>query len=125
MSLVKGKGTKPELAVRRVTYALGYRYRLHKRELPGRPDLVFARLKKVIFVHGCFWHRHSGCPRCRLPKTRKHFWGMKLEGNRLRDLKNQRLLREQGWSFLLIWECQTEDATVLEGIIRSFLEDGT
>jgi DNA mismatch endonuclease (patch repair protein) len=122
MSLVKGKDTKPELLVRREVYALGYRYRLHKRDLPGCPDLVFERLKKVIFVHGCFWHRHSGCSRCRLPKTRKRFWRTKLEGNKRRDLRNQKLLEGRGWKLLVIWECETEDVKVVREIVRTFLE---
>ncbi len=96
MSRVKSRDTKPELAVRRLVHSMGYRYRLHGK-LPGRPDLVFAARRKVIFVHGCFWHRHSGCPNCRLPKSRLAFWKPKLEANKKRDRKNQQSLRRLGW----------------------------
>ena len=89
MGRVKGKDTKPELAVRRLVYGLGFRYRLHSARLPGKPDLALARLRSVIFVHGCFWHRHSGCALCRMPKSRRDFWEPKLEGNRKRDSRNQ------------------------------------
>ncbi|MBW8748564.1 MAG: DNA mismatch endonuclease Vsr, partial [Acidobacteria bacterium] len=94
MSLVKASDTKPEMIVRRLVHALGFRYRLHVRGLPGTPDLVFSRLRKVIFIHGCFWHRHRHrfCKLARMPKSRLDFWETKLEGNRLRDLKNKRLL---------------------------------
>src|SRR3989339_2143356 len=120
MGLVKAKDTKPELLVRRVVYALGYRYRLHKRDLPGCPDLVFGQRKKIIFVHGCFWHRHNQCSRCRLPKTRKLFWHTKLQGNRRRDLRAQKLLVKQGWKFLVIWECETENVENIRRIVRLF-----
>ncbi|HBI46414.1 MAG TPA: very short patch repair endonuclease, partial [Planctomycetales bacterium] len=86
MSRVRNKDTKPELVVRRLVHSLGYRYRLHSGRLPGRPDIVFAGRKKVVFVHGCFWHRHRGCALCRMPKSRLDFWAPKLEGNRRRDI---------------------------------------
>lgn len=120
MSRVKSRDTKPEMAVRRLVFSLGYRYRLHGR-LPGRPDLVFAGRRKVIFVHGCFWHRHRGCPNCRLPKSRLEFWRPKLEANRKRDGANQRRLRRLGWSVLVVWECELSDATHLTNRIRKFL----
>ncbi len=123
MGLVKNKDTKPELLVRRLTHAMGYRYRLHSRELPGHPDLVFTRRRKVIFVHGCYWHRHGNCPLTRLPKSRLAFWAPKLEQNKERDTRNQRNLREMGWRFLIIWECELGDLEELRHSIRCFLED--
>ena len=122
MALVKSKDTKPEIAVRRLIHRMGYRYRLHSRVLPGHPDLVFPTRKKVIFVHGCFWHRHKGCPNTRLPKTRLDFWKPKLEKNRKRDLAKQRKLRRQGWRMLVVWECQINNEKKLSGRLRAFLE---
>lgn len=124
MSRVRGTDTKPELAVRRLVHAMGYRYRLHGRRLPGRPDLVFAGRRKVIFVHGCFWHRHPdpNCKLARLPKSRLDFWRAKLEGNRERDLRNEETLKEQGWEALVIWECQLRDRDRLRDTIRGFLQ---
>ena len=108
MSRIQGKDTKPEMDVRRVLHALGYRYRLHARDLPGSPDLVFPARRKVIFVHGCFWHRHY-CRYGRVrPKTRSAFWEKKLEGNRERDKRNRQALRRQGWDVFVAWECQTK-----------------
>lgn len=121
MSLVKNRDTKPEMVVRRLVFSLGYRYRLHAPDIPGRPDLVFRRTRKLIFVHGCFWHRHSGCPRCRMPKSRIEFWRAKLNGNRKRDKRVQEKLAEQGWAVLIIWECETEDVSLLRKNIRKFL----
>ena len=108
MSLVRSKDTKPELRVRRLVHSLGYRYRLQARDLPGRPDLVFRRRRKVMFVHGCFWHRHSCQMGNRIPKTRVGFWSEKLERNERRDTAIARKLRKDGWSVLVIWECQTK-----------------
>jgi DNA mismatch endonuclease (patch repair protein) len=110
MSLVRNKDTKPELAVRRLVYAMGYRYRLHGR-LPGRPDLVFGRRQRVIFIHGCFWHRHAGCPNCRLPRSRLDFWKPKLEANQQRDRRNLARLRRLGWRILTVWECELRSLT--------------
>jgi len=123
MSRVKAKGSKPEMAVRRLVYGMGFRYRLHRRELPGSPDLVFASRRRVIFVHGCFWHRHDCKAGRRLPKTRLDFWRPKLEGNLRRDLDNQARLRREGWKVLVVWECEVGDTTALAGRIRRFLED--
>lgn len=122
MGRVRGANTKPEMAVRRLAHAMGYRYRLHVRELVGHPDMVFVSRKKVIFVHGCFWHRHAGCKNCRLPKSKLDFWQPKLEGNRLRDEANQKKLRESGWDVLVIWECEVRNQQVLRERIQSFLE---
>ena len=123
MSKVRGKDTGPEMAVRRIAHALGYRYRLHCRDLPGTPDLVFRRMKKVIFVHGCLWHRH-GCVLDRPPKSRKEFWEAKLQGNKERDRKRQHELRKLGWRVLVLWECQLERKT-LPKRIRHFLDGST
>ena len=124
MARVRGKDTRPELLVRRLVFALGYRYRLHARDLPGRPDLVFRKRRKVIFVHGCFWHRHAagGCALARLPKSRLDFWLPKLEGNKDRDKRNKRALARDGWKVLTIWECQLGDAKRLRTTIRRFLD---
>ncbi|WCM28371.1 DNA mismatch endonuclease Vsr [Sphingomonas sp. QA11] len=125
MSRVRSRDTKPEMLVRRVTHRLGYRYRLHKAGLPGKPDLVFAGRRKVIFVHGCFWHRHPDpeCKLARLPKSRHDFWIPKLEGNRARDERVARELMEQGWGVLEIWECQCKKREQLENAIREFLDE--
>lgn len=127
MSRVRNKDTKPELKVRRLTHGLGYRYRLHRKDLPGKPDLVFPSRRKVIFVHGCFWHRHPDpdCKLARLPKSRLDFWVPKLEANRERDERNLKLLVENGWEPLVIWECQTRNMVEVERRVRAFLEDET
>lgn len=121
MARVKGKDSKPELMVRSLTHRLGYRFRLHGSYLPGKPDLVFASLGKVIFVHGCFWHRHSQCHLARLPKSRPAFWLPKLENNRLRDRANQRSLKRLGWRFLIIWECELSNNDRTRSRISKFL----
>lgn len=109
MALVKARDTLPELLVRRWIHSLGYRYRLHVRRLPGTPDLVFPARRKVVFVHGCFWHRHAGCALARMPKSRLSFWREKLEGNRLRDIRNRPALAKLGWRSHVIWECELRD----------------
>jgi DNA mismatch endonuclease (patch repair protein) len=122
MSRIRGKDTAPEIAVRRLVHRLGYRFRLHKRELPGCPDIVLPRHKKVIFVHGCFWHMH----RCRYgrvrPKTNKRFWEKKRTGNVGRTRKDIRALRRLGWKVLVIWECQTRDTKSLYSRLKAFLK---
>lgn len=124
MSRVRNKDTKIEFIVRRLAHSMGYRYRLHVRDLPGAPDLVFSSRKKVIFVHGCFWHRHSKtCPLTRWPKSKLDFWKPKLERNHERDLSSQKKLRELGWNVLVIWECQVRDADAVADRIEAFLED--
>lgn len=122
MSAVKGKNTGPELAVRKLVHGLGYRYRLHGKGLPGKPDLVFRCRGAIIFVHGCFWHRHPGCALARLPKSRNDFWEPKLTANRVRDLRNERALRALGWRVQVIWECQIANTERLEGRLRRFLD---
>ena len=123
MARIRGRDSKPEMIVRRLTHALGFRYRLHRRNLPGTPDLVFASRRKVIFVHGCFWHRHPdpACKLARMPKTKLDFWAPKLENNRKRDEANLARLRDLGWQTLVIWECETGDHGALEARIEEFL----
>jgi len=121
MGRVRGKDTKPEMIVRRLVHGMGFRYRLHRRNLPGSPDLVFLSRKKAIFVHGCFWHRHPDCKLARIPKSRHDFWVPKLEGNRKRDLRNQEALATLGWDYLVVWECQVRDTVDLKEMIRIFL----
>jgi len=121
MSRVRSANTKPELAVRRLLYSMGYRYRLHPRSLPGNPDLVFFARQKAIFIHGCFWHQH-GCRQYRMPRTRRDFWVSKLKRNKLRDGEVQRQLQERGWGSLVIWECQLKDMTKMKEIFAAFLE---
>ena len=121
MSRIRGRDTKPELAVRRLVHGMGYRYRLHDGRLPGKPDLVFPSRRKVILVHGCFWHRH----RCRLgqvmPATRREFWKAKLAGNKARDARNRRRLRRAGWQILVVWECQIKRSDELVNRLNVFL----
>jgi DNA mismatch endonuclease, patch repair protein len=121
MSRIRGKDTGPEMAVRRIVHALGYRYRLHCRDLPGTPDLVFRRVRKVIFVHGCFWHRHDRCPRAYTPKSRQSFWREKFRLNKQRDLMQIRRLTKDGWAVLLIWECELSSMTSVTRRISAFL----
>jgi DNA mismatch endonuclease, patch repair protein len=121
MSLVRSKDTKPEIVVRRLAHAQGYRFRLHVRDLPGCPDLVFPKYWTVIFVHGCFWHQHRCSLGNRMPKSRLRFWRPKLEGNANRDRRNVAKLRAMGWRVLIVWECQTKEAERLALTIRRFL----
>lgn len=122
MALIRGKDTKLEMAVRRLVHGLGYRYRLHGRDLPGTPDMVFRSRGKVIFVHGCFWHGHD-CNLGRMPKSRISFWSQKIQGNRERDKRVLSELSRLGWKSLVIWECETRDLKRIEQRIRSFLDD--
>lgn len=105
MSRIRGTHTKPELLVRKGLHARGLRFRLHRRDLPGRPDLVLPKYRAVVFVHGCFWHAHT-CQKGRIPGTRSDFWRAKFEGNRKRDARSARALREAGWRVFKVWECQ-------------------
>src|SRR5690606_17349794 len=113
--------SEPELRVRRVAHELGYRFRLHRRDLPGSPDLVFPRLRKAIFVHGCFWHRHPGCARATSPKTRAEYWQEKFLRNVARDAARLTELRELGWDVLVVWECETTNQRALAATLLSFL----
>ena len=125
MALIRGTDTGPELVVRRIVHSMGFRYRLHVKTLPGKPDLVFPRLRKVILVHGCFWHRHrkKTCTLARLPKSRVEFWQSKLEGNRLRDQTIKRSLRKAGWSILEVWECEMQNFDALRHRLRYFRDN--
>jgi len=122
MSRIRGKDTKLEMLVRRLIWALGFRYRLHRKDLPGCPDVVFSSRKKAIFIHGCFWHRHEGCTANRIPKSNVEFWTDKLNKNHFRDVNSQLKLREMGWSVLVIWECETKDREALLDKVKTFLE---
>lgn len=122
MQRIRSKDTKPELHVRRLVHSLGYRYRLHGRELPGRPDLVFRPRRKVIFVHGCYWHMHSCSLGKVAPVTNAEFWREKRLSNVRRDERNLTALHEEGWSTLVIWQCQLASHERLEARIRKFLE---
>jgi DNA mismatch endonuclease Vsr len=120
MSRIRGRDTQPELRVRKLLHALGYRYRLHRRDLPGRPDIVFPGRRKAILVHGCFWHRH-GCSNSILPITRAEWWEAKLSHNVERDAANLVALEALGWSVLTLWECETATEEVLPETIQRFL----
>lgn len=122
MARVRSKNSKAELLVRQLVFALGYRYRLHVANVPGHPDLVFRSRKKVIFVHGCFWHRHENCALARMPKSRLDFWEPKLNANRERDRRVADQLAELGWQRLTLWECQINDEESLKTRIRRFLD---
>ena len=121
MSRIRNKDTTPEIIVRSTVHRLGYRYALHRKDLPGHPDLVLTRHHKIIFVHGCFWHMH----RCRygrvVPKTNKKFWKIKREGNVDRDIRNLRKLRREGWKVLVVWECQIRNSERLIDKLKKFL----
>ncbi len=121
MSRIRSKDMKPEMAVRRLTHGMGYRYRLHRRDLPGKPDLVFPSRRKVVFVHGCFWHRHPGCGRARLPKSNRDFWLAKFQRNVERDAEQLQRLADQGWSVLVVWECEVQDESATAARLRDFL----
>lgn len=124
MARVRNRDTQPELRVRKLIHSLGYRYRLHRRDLPGNPDLVFPSRRKVIFVHGCFWHRHPDpqCPLARWPKSKLSFWKPKLTANAQRDIRNQKALHADGWKILVVWECELRYREQLENNLKRFLE---
>lgn len=121
MARIGPRDSKPEMIVRRLAHALGYRYRLHRRDLPGTPDMVFPRLRKAIFVHGCFWHRHEGCKYSTTPKTRTDFWEDKFKKNTERDARKERELRALGWDVLTIWECETRNPNCLNEKLNNWL----
>ena len=116
MSGIRGKNTKPELLARRALFAAGYRFRLHRRDLPGAPDIVLPGRKVAVFAHGCFWHMHVGCKNAKLPSTRTEFWRGKLEGNVARDRRAIEALLADGWRVLTVWECATRDAICLAAL---------
>lgn len=118
MSKVKGRNTVPEIRVRRALHAMGYRFRLHRSDLPGKPDISLPRHRVCIFVHGCFWHRHPGCPRATTPETNSEFWAKKLSSNVERDQRSAMALAQTGWRVCVIWECETKDALGLDRAVN-------
>jgi DNA mismatch endonuclease, patch repair protein len=117
MSRVRGRHTSPEIRVRRAAHALGLRFRLHRNDLPGKPDLVFPRHRIALFVHGCFWHRHSQCPKASIPKTRPDYWNDKFRANVRRDRRVETELLASGWRVITIWECETKDRATIERML--------
>lgn len=122
MSHISGKNTKPEILVRSLLHRMGYRFRIHKKDLPGRPDICLPKHKKVIFVHGCFWHGHENCPRSKRPTTNVEFWNKKIDGNIERDKENIKELRRLGWQTLTIWTCEIKNQEELKNKLISFIE---
>jgi DNA mismatch endonuclease, patch repair protein len=122
MAKVGPKDTKPEVIVRKMIHSFGYRFRLHRRDLPGTPDIVLPKLHKAIFVHGCFWHRHQGCPKASTPKTRVEFWTEKFKNNVERDQRKERQLRLDGWDVEVIWECETQNRDELARRLSRWLK---
>lgn len=121
MSRVKGRDTEPELFVRSLLHRMGYRFRLHRRDLPGTPDIVLPRHRAVIFVHGCFWHQHPGCAKAGIPVTRREFWVAKFDATRLRDQRAFEELTAAGWRVLVVWQCELRDAEALRPRLSAFL----
>jgi DNA mismatch endonuclease (patch repair protein) len=123
MARIGGKNTKPEIAVRKLLHSLGGRFRLHRKDLPGRPDVVLPGRRLAIFVHGCFWHRHDGCKMCSTPKTRRQFWTEKFLANIARDRRNVEALEAAGWRVAIIWECETRKANSLKDKLVKLLRE--
>ena len=124
MARIRGRDTVPEIIVRRIAHGLGFRFRLYRKDLPGCPDLVFPRYRSVVFVHGCFWHRHEDCRYAYEPKTRVGFWSEKFDRNVVRDRHDADALRALGWRVLVIWECETRNRKDLEARLLDHLADG-
>jgi len=122
MSAIKSKNTKPEIAVRKLLYSMGYRFRLHRKDLPGSPDIVLPKYKTVIFVHGCFWHRHENCKYASTPKTRKEFWESKFKANIQRDKEIQKKIKNIGWQSVVIWECEVKNKSFLTKMLMRELK---
>ena len=122
MSRIRNRNTAPEKAVRSVIHQMGFRFSLHKGSLPGKPDIVLTRHKKVVFVHGCFWHQHDGCPSAKKPQSNQDFWNAKLDDNVQRDKYTQRLLDQLGWKCLVVWECDLANYGSLVGKLEKFLD---
>ena len=125
MRRIKSAGMKPELLVRKLVHKLGGRFRLHRHDLPGRPDLVFPSRRKIIFVHGCFWHQHAGCQLAHRPRSNLEYWEKKLARNVARDEQNVRELKRQGWRVLIVWECETRNVVGLRKKLKRFLKIGS
>lgn len=122
MSRISGKNTKPELIVRSMLHSMGYRFRLHRSDLPGKPDITLPKHKKIIYVHGCFWHGHKDCKRAKQPTTNKYFWQEKLAKNIERDILNMADIKKLGWDVLIVWTCEVKDMNQLKNKLRTFLE---
>lgn len=125
MSRVKSKNTAPEIRVRRVAHAMGLRFRIHRRDLPGNPDIIFPKYRAAIFIHGCFWHRHLGCKKATMPKSNVRFWEEKFTHNIERDERNIQKLRELGWSVAIFWECEVKDPEEIEKRLCDVLSDSS
>lgn len=123
MSRVKGRDTKPEILVRSFVHRMGFRFRVHRRDMPGNPDIVLPRHKKTIYVHGCFWHGHKRCCRSKRPTTNEQFWNKKLDGNIERDKRSRRRLRRLGWEVLVVWQCESRNPEKLLRKLEGFLYD--
>jgi DNA mismatch endonuclease, patch repair protein len=122
MARVQGYNTRPEVKIRSILHRMGYRFRLHRKDLPGRPDIVLPRYRTVVFVHGCFWHQHPGCPRAARPTTNTEFWNKKLDGNVQRDQRFLLELESLGWRALVIWGCQIKDEPTLQQLLAEFIQ---
>ena len=118
MSAIKSKNTKPEIAVRKLLHSMGYRFRLHRKDLPGSPDIVLPKYKTVIFVHGCFWHRHENCKYASIPKTRKEFWESKFKANVKRDKEIQEKIKNIGWQYVVVWECEIKNEKIKDKLLE-------
>ncbi|MEN8136207.1 MAG: very short patch repair endonuclease [Thermodesulfobacteriota bacterium] len=123
MRAVKSKDTSPEMIVRKLIFSLGYRYRLHYKNLPGKPDIVFPTRKKVVFVHGCFWHSHTCKRGDRIPKVNRDYWIRKIQSNAIRDKKNVKSLEENGWKVMVIWECEIKEIENIKNKLITFLDE--
>ncbi len=124
MRAVKSKDTGAEMSVRRMLHGAGFRYRLHRKELPGKPDMVFVSRRKVVFIHGCFWHQHPNCEAAKRPKSNLDYWNAKLNSNLERDIKSLAALEEQGWKAFIVWECRLRDRALLLAELKAFLHEG-
>jgi len=123
MSRIRSRDTSPEMVVRRLVHRMGYRYRLHVSKLPGKPDIVLPRLKRIIDVRGCFWHQHPGCIDSHIPKSRVRYWAPKLQRNQRRDTENTRMMRRLGWRVCVVWECEAKDSKRISKLLARFLGD--
>lgn len=123
MSRIRSRHTSPEMIVRRLVHGMGFRYRLHLADLPGKPDMVFPQLRKIIDVRGCFWHQHKGCIDSHIPKSRTGYWRPKLLNNVRRDRQNEKKLNADGWKMLTLWECELQESERLRGLLAAFLAD--
>ncbi len=121
MSRISGKNTKPEVIVRSLLHKMGYRFRLHRKDLPGKPDITLPRHNKIIFVHGCFWHGHENCPRAKRPKSNRKFWDEKLDKNIARDKANFAKLQDLGWDIFVVWTCEVNNPVLLKQKLERFL----